>query len=305
VPTNTFTATFTNTPTASPTGTLTPSATPAPKLPLFTSAPPTVDIGPTLTQAAFIQQTQVALAASALPTFTPDVAQTATTFALTNPPPTATLSASLTPTPGPTIVFPSETGVLAVSEAVGRAGGSFACGLFMLEADQGVVPEGSRFECNTVTSDDTAIPNLPAGISGLWQTVDVKIVGSNGSPIDSFTQPLRMCAYYSDAYLATVSGDATRFTIYTASAGGEWQALPTGPDGTTRRICGAVDHFSLFRLVAQPATSGGVTGGILGWLTTGGIVGVAAIACGLLLLVVVIIVIIAVIRGRKPKEATT
>ena len=303
-PINTFTATFTNTPTITPTGSRTASATPAPKLPLFTSLPPTVDIGPTLTAAVQLQQTQAAQAAiSAIPTITPDVAQTATTFALTNSAPTATTMASLTPTPGPTIAFPSETDVLAVSESVGRAGGSFVCGLFMVEADPGVVPEGSQFHCNTVTSDDPAVPSLPSGVNGLWQTADIKIVGSNGVPIESFTQPLKMCAYYSTGYLATVSGEAARFAIYTASAGGEWRRLPTAPDGTTQRVCADIDRFSLFRLAGQPAPTEGVAGGILGWLS-GGIVGVATIACGLILLVVVIIVVIAIMRGRKPKEAT-
>lgn len=303
-PTNTFTATFTNTPTITPTGSRTASATPAPKLPLFTSLPPTVDIGTTLTAAVQLQQTQAAQAAiSAIPTITPDVAQTATTFALTNAAPTATAMASLTPTPGPTIAFPSETGVLAVSESVGRAGGNFVCGLFMVEADPGVVPEGSQFHCNTVSSDDPAVPGLPSGVNGLWQTADIKIVGSNGVPIESFTQPLKICAYYSAGYLATVSGEATRFTIYTASAGGEWRRLPTAPDGTTQRVCADIDRFSLFRLAGQPAATEGVAGGILGWLS-GGIVGMATIACGLILLVVVIVVVIAIMRGRKPKEAT-
>jgi hypothetical protein len=181
---------------------------------------------------------------------------------------------------------------------VGRAGGQFVCGVFLLTASNGTVPEGSHFQCNTVASDNALVPALPNGARGFWQTAEIKITGSNGLPIESFTQPLLLCGYYSDSYFASVGGDASRFTIYTSSPGGEWQALTTTPDPTVNRVCAPLDHFSYFRLAGQPAplTLPGGASGIL----NGNIVGIVSIACGLVLLVVVLIVVIAVARRRKP-----
>lgn len=297
------TATNTLLPTA--TGTLTPSATQAPKIPLFTSAPPTSDVSASQTALAQFAPTMAALtAAAAVPTFTPDVAQTQTAFAILNATATPSATATLTPTIGPTFAFPSETGVLAVSESVGRAGGQFVCGVFLLTASNGTVPENSHFQCNTVASDNSLVPTLPNGAHGFWQTAEIKITGSNGLAIESFTQPLTLCAYYSDSYNAYVGGDASRYTIYTASAGGEWQALTTSPDTTTNRVCTQVDHFSYFRLTGQAAPIS-LPGGAGGILNNGNLVGIVSIACGLLLLVVVLVVVIAVARRRKPAAEET
>jgi Right handed beta helix region len=298
-PSNTPAPTATNTLLPTSTGTLTPSATPAPKIPLFTSAPPTSDFSGTQTALAQFAPTMAALtAAAAVPTFTPDVAQTMTAFAIANATSTPTETPTATPTLGPTFAFPSETGVLAVSESVGRGGGQFACGVFLLTASSGTVPEDSHFQCNTVASDNTTVPVLPSGTRGFWQTAEIKITGSNGLPIESFTQPLLLCAYYSDSYSASVGGDPSRFTIYTSSPGGEWQALNTAPDPNAPRVCAPIDHFSYFRLAGQPAPLT-LPGGVGSSLSTG-VVGAVAIAAGVLLLVVVLIVVIVVVRRRKP-----
>jgi CSLREA domain-containing protein len=303
-PTNTATGTAvptsTNTATGTATRTATVTATQAPKVPLFTSAPPTVDVSAGQTQRVVSTQIAALTLAAAVPTATPNVALTQTVFAAANASPTLTATASASPSAAPTLMMPADDAVLAGSQSVGRSGGRFVCGLWVLEAPAGAVPEGSQFQCATVPADDASVPALPSTVRGFWQTTEIKILASNGAAIESFTQPLKLCGYYSDAYKTTVGGDAKNFTIYNASVGGDWQALATTPDAVTQRVCAAVDRFALFRLAGQPVAAA-ATGGVAAWLSSG-LAMYAIIGCVLLFLVVLIIVVIVVLRRRKPQE---
>ncbi len=299
-PTSTLTATSTATPVASVTATRTASATPAPKFPLFTSPPQvaaTIDF--TATAQANAQATSdVATALAAFPSFTPDFGQTQTAAALANASPTPTQTSGPTSTTVPAFAFPAETGVLSMSQSLGRAGGRFQCGIWVVEAAPGTVQEGSSINCNTVSEDDTIRP-LPDGLQGFWQLVDIHVTTSNGEVVTSFAQPVRTCAYYKPEYLTAAGDDPINFTIYTSSTGKDWQPLPTTPDTGVDRVCALTDHFSYFRLAAEPLPAGGIVGTVTSYVQNG-LVGVVLVACGLLLLVVVIIVVIAIAR-RKPK----
>ena len=284
----------TNTITPSPIATTTRTATPAPKIPLFTPPPalPTPDVGQTQTEAAIQLQAAVAATLNAVASPTPDAAQTQTSAAATNIALSASPTITATPTAFPAFDFPPETAVLAISQAVGRAGGRFVCGLWIVEAGQDAIPEGSSFHCNTVSGDDPALPSLPSQLRAFWQAVEIHVASSNGQSIVAFTQPMRVCAYYKDDYLKSAGDKAENFTIYTASEGEEWESLPTAPDSALNRVCTAVDHLSYFRLAVDSSALGGPN-----------LVGYAAIACGLLLLIVVIVVVFAIVRSRKPKAA--
>jgi hypothetical protein len=291
-PTNTATPTFTNTPIPpSPS----PSATPAPKIPLFSAVPPTPTSDLTQTTAANATLTSIAATTTAMPTSTPNIALTETSLVATSSTSTPVSTAGPTATITPTFAFPSDMGVLSISQAVGRAGGRFTCGIWVLDMPKDAIPEGSAIHCQTVSSEDSSAPSLPSNLRGFWQVVDIRITGSAGQPITTFTQPLQLCGYYSENYKTAAGGDAAQFKIYASSEGEPWRALNTTADPVAPRVCAAPDHLSLFRLAAQPPSAAEV-------VRSTNVAGIVAIACGVLLLVVVIIVVIALLRRRSKKE---
>lgn len=313
--TPTFTSTFTSTvtsspgPTSTPTATLTAtpvvptatrSATPAPKVPIFNppQQQPVSTIDFTATARANDQATSdVATALAAFPSFTPDFGRTQTAAALANASPTPTQTTGPTATPIPAFAFPPESGVLSTSQSIGRSGGRFQCGIWVVEADPGDLQDGSSIHCSTV--DEETVSALPDPLQGFWQVVDIHITASNGEVESSFAQPVRLCAYYKPEYLEVAANDPNRFSIYTSSDGKNWEAIPATPDTGVGRVCAVADHFSYFRLATETTASGGVVGTIASYVGNG-LVGVVLVACGLLLLVVVIIVVVALAR-RKPK----
>jgi hypothetical protein len=185
-----------------------------------------------------------------------------------------------------------------MSQSLGAGGGRFQCGIWLIEAAPGTVSEGSSIQCNTVSGDDT-VRGLPNNLQGFWQVVDIKITVGSSSASAELSQPVRTCAYYKPEYLEAASNDPSKFVIYTSDDGDTWEALATTPDPTSSRVCALSDHFSYYRLAAEPQPSAGIVG-TLSSLVGESLVGVVALGCGLLLLVVVVIVVIAIMR-RKPK----
>ncbi len=283
---------------ASVTATRSATATPAPKLPVFIPPRPTADLN--LTGTALVNAALTSAAATATaqvtPSATPDVAQTSTSFALTNVTPTFTLTMTPSASATPPFTFPAEDAVFAISQSMGRAGGRFTCGIWLVEAAQDAIPESSVIHCNTVSSDDPNVPALPRGLLTFWQIVEIKVTGSDGEVIPAFTQPLKVCAYYKDDYLTAAGGDAQRFIIYTSSSGNDWESWATLLDAPAQRVCASMDRLSLFRLAAVPPAGGGALSSI------GGIIGLVFVGAGLLLLVVILIIVIAALRARKPKD---
>jgi CSLREA domain-containing protein len=235
------------------------------------------------------------------PSPTPDLTQTQiglTQIVLTAsaPAPAAFVTPTTIPTVTPTFSWPADDVSFSTSREVGVEGGSIACGIFLVTVPSAVAPQGSIFQCETVSPQAEARARLPFSHRGFWHIVEIRALDPVGQQLSRFSPPLQVCAYYQDNTLEAVGGDVTRLVIYTAEdSDSRWVALTTTADEFAPRVCAETDSLSLFRLVGRPSS----------WVNNLTSPLALAIAGGLCLITTIaaIVIIFAITRRNRQKAA--
>jgi hypothetical protein len=106
------------------------------------------------------------------------------------------------------------------------------------------------------TEDWPATPPAPPETAAVFR---VELFNLDGSIVPQHSTPLRVCAQVTDAQLAAVGGDLSRFAILRWNQGRErYERLPVAAsDPATREVCADAVQTSTFVLAALPETMAG------------------------------------------------
>lgn len=139
--------------------------------------------------------------------------------------------------------------------AAASAGQEFNCWPWLVVMPPLAVPNGA---VNCLPELGATLP-APASFRFLGHSTDVTVQDAGGSAVTQFSSPLKICFRYTQVELDAAGGNPANFLIQTFR-NGAWESLPTTPEsdsgaGVLGRVCGAVNHLTLFALFARDNTA--------------------------------------------------